>query len=229
MKTFKMTKIVKGFVLATSLVVGLTACGKKADNNNQAQNVFQQSNLDGEINGQPFFETTTRAYSQNYWTASTYLTLNWQFAGQNISPTNPQNNNNSFNNGFNNSFSSPAMAYSGKVAAAGSMVIAAPLNLSFCGLIPAGTYNLTTATVGRWNQGQISGVRIVLSGPVTFYAVLYNAQATEFAGNNYPYQQPFNQGFQQPYQSANGRRITGTLQIEQVNGYYCQGASYYMY
>ena len=234
MKTYNLSQIVKGLVLATSLVAGLTACGKKGDEN-QPQNVFQQSNSDGDITGQPFFETTTRAYSQNYWNSSTFLTVNWKFAGQNINPQAvPQQNNNNgyntgYNNGYNNSYLSPAMSYSGKVAAVGSIAIPAALNLSFCGTIPAGTYDLQTNNVGRWNQGQISGIRLVLRGPVTFYVVLYNAQATEYSyGNNYPYAQPYGQ--QQGYnQSANSKRISGTLQIESVNGYYCQGATYNMY
>lgn len=227
MKTYNLSQLVKGLVLATALVAGLSACGRRNDNN-QPQNVFQQSNLDGDINGQPFYETTTRAYSQNYWSASTYLTLNWRFAGQNINPNQQQNNNNnSFNNGYNNnSFLTPAMAYSGKVAAVGNMVIATPLNLSFCGTIPAGTYDLQTETVGRWNQGQISGLRLVLRGPVTFSVVLYNAQASEYTyGGGYNPYNPYQGG----YASANNRRISGTLTIEQVNGYYCQGSNYTMY
>lgn len=230
MKTYNVSQIVKGLVLATALVAGLAACGKKADNN-QPQNVFQQSNMDGDINGQPFFETTTRAYSQNSWNYSSYLTINWQFAGQNINPNTANNNSNSFNNGYNNSFSSPSMIYSGKVAAVGSIAVSASMNMSFCGTIPAGTYNIQTTTVGRWNQGQISGIRLAAVGPVTFSIVLYNAQAYDYSyGSSYPYAQPYQPPYYQQgyYQSANGKRITGTLQIESVNGYYCQGASYYM-
>lgn len=223
MKTYNLSQVVKGLVLATALVAGLAACGKKADNN-QPQNVFQQSNNDADITGQPFFETTTRAYSQNYWSSSNFLTINWQFAGQNINPNGVQNN--SYNNNYNYNYASPSMAYAGKVAAAGNIVLSAPLNLSFCGTIPAGTYNLTTSTVGRWNQGQISGLRLALIGPVTFYVVLYNAQAYDYSfGNSYPYAQPYQQGYYQ----QNGKRISGTLQIESVNGYYCQGSSYTMY
>ncbi len=238
MKTYNLSQIVKGLVLATSLVAGLTACGKKGDEN-QPQNVYQQSNSDRDITGQPFFETTTRAYGQNYWNSSTFLTINWKFAGQNINPQSaPQNNNNGYSSGYNNnSYLSPAMSYSGKVAAIGSVAIAAPLNLSFCPTIPAGTYDLQTSTVGRWNQGQISGIQLVLRGPVTFFAVLYNAQASEFSyGNSYPYAQPYQQQYypqqgyqQQGYQSSNSRRISGTLRIVSVNEAYCQGADYNMY
>lgn len=229
MKTYNLSQVVKGLVLATALLAGLTACGKKADNN-QPQNVFQQSNNDADITGQPFFETTTRAYNINSWNSSNFLTINWQFAGQNINPNGAQNNNNNY--GYNNyNYSAPSMQYSGKVAAAGNVVLSTPLNLSFCGTIPAGTYTLTTTTVGRWNQGQISGLRLAASGPVTFYVVLYNAQAYDYSfGNSYPYAQPYQQPYQQGYyQSANGKRVSGSLQIEQVNGYYCQGSSYQMY
>ena len=216
MKTLNVSKLIKYFVLGTALVAGLSACGKRGDDN-EGLNAFSASNNDRDINGQPFFETTTRAYSVQNWNQSQSLTISWRFAGQNINPNAPQqqNNNGQFQQPIN--YYSPAMTYVGKVAAIGRIDVSVPMNLYFCGTLPAGSYELQTQDVGRWNQGQISGIRLVARGAVTFTALLVNSRAWD--NSNY---------YNGPSASAN-RYIEGTFRIEQINGYYCQGADFNMY
>lgn len=222
MKTLNLSQIVKGVVLATALVAGLAACGRPGNENNF--NVFQQDNRDPDINGQSFFEATTRAYSINSWnTNANSLTLNWRFAGQNTAPT-AQNYDGVY------AFQSPALMYSGKVSAVGTVVVSAPLNLYFCGQVPAGNYELGTEVVGRWNQGQISGIRLIARGPVTFVLTLSNTQAYDysFAGGAFP-QPHFGGGFNPRFGGFQSKGINGTMMIEQVNGFYCQGAFYNLF
>lgn len=204
MKNINLTKLAKGILLTAVISSVLIACGKKEDNNNQI-NAYTQScvNCEG-ITGFPFFTVQTQAYSQTGYSYSNAMTVNWSFSGQNLSGQTQQNY---------NPYSSPAMNYVGKVSAAGKVTVAAALNLGFCPQVPAGTYNLTTQTVGQWANGQISGLRMLFSGPVTMTVALSQAQASEYSYG---------------YQYSNSSRIYGTMIVEQVNGYYCQGAQFYM-
>jgi hypothetical protein len=208
MKNNNLTKIVKG-LLATALLTTLVACGKKADNNNQNLNAFTQScvNCDG-ITGFPFFTAQSQAYKMNYYGYgyTNAMTLNLSFSGQNINGQAQGQSQNGYNQ-----YASPAMNYVGKVSAAGQITVAAVLNLGFCPAVPAGTYNLTTQTVGQWANGQISGLRMLIQGPVSMLAVINQAQASEYG-----------------YQYSSSSRVTGQIVIEQVNGYFCQGATLYL-
>jgi hypothetical protein len=203
MKCNNLTKIAKGF-LATALLSTLVACGKKADNNNQNLNAFNLgcvANCEG-ITGIPFFTAQTQAYKMNYYGYgyTNAMTLNLSFSGQNInSQAQGQNN---------NQYASPAMNYVGKVSAAGQVNVAAVLNLGFCPAVPAGQYNLVTQTAGQWANGTISGLRMLIQGPVAITAVINQAQASEYG-----------------YQYSSSSRVTGQIVIEQVNGYFCQGAT----
>ncbi|MEQ1723081.1 MAG: hypothetical protein ABL930_07880 [Pseudobdellovibrio sp.] len=208
MKNNNLTKIAKG-LLATALLTTLVACGKKADNNNQNLNAFTLgcvANCEG-ITGFPFFAAQTQAYKMNYYGYgyTNAMSLNLSFSGQNInSQAQGQGQNN-------NQYASPAMNYVGKVSAAGQVNVAAILNLGFCPAVPAGQYNLVTQTAGQWANGAISGLRMVIQGPVTMTAVINQAQASEYG-----------------YQYSSSSRVTGQIVIEQVNGYFCQGATLYL-
>lgn len=213
MKNNNLTKLIKGLLATAVLSTLLIACGNKSGDNNPQLNAFTQScvNCEG-ITGFPFFSAQTKAslynpYSYGYG-GQTAMTINWSFSGQNInsqaqgqSQTQPQSN---------YQYGSPAMNYVGKVSAAGQVSVTSTIggtnNGYFCPAIPAGTYNLATQTVGQWSQGQISGLRLVISGPVTMTVSLNQAQA-----------------YQNSYQYSSSSYIAGSLVIEQVNGYYCQG------
>jgi hypothetical protein len=149
------------------------------------------------------------AYSQSYngYSSTNAMTLSWSFSGENISSqAQGQSSTPTYNQ-----YASPAMNYSGKVSAAGKIKVAAALNFGFCPQIPAGEYNLSTHTVGQWTNGQISGLKLIISGAVNMTAYLSQAQASEST-----------------YQYSSSSRVNGNLIIEQVNGYYCQGAQLYM-
>lgn len=205
MKNNNLTKIVKG-IFAAALLSTLVACGNKNKDNNQNLNAFTQScvNCDG-ITGFPFFSAQTQAYMMSYYGYgyTNALSINWSFSGQNI---NGQAQGQNYNQ-----YASPAMNYVGKVSAAGQINVTAALNLGFCPQVPAGQYTISTQTVGQWANGKISGLRFLVSGPVTITAVINDAQAYE---NGYQY-------------SSSGR-VSGQILIEQVNGYYCQGSTLYL-
>lgn len=247
MNNINLTKLTKG-VLATFLFSTLVACGNRRDNNNQNINAYNQScavNCEG-ISGYPFFTAQTQALRQGYGYSYGYTTamaISWSFSGQNIS--------NQTQNQNYNQYAPPAMNYVGKVSAAGQVsVVTALSDMGLCPQIPAGTYNLTTHTGGQWQNGQISGLRILITGPVTITATLSNAQATQsgygggggyYGGGGgyggYPYGSPYGYGgtyggysggaqYGNQYggqQPSTGNRIIGNLIIEQVNGYFCQG------
>jgi hypothetical protein len=206
MKNNNLTKIAKG-LLALALLSTLVACGKKTDNNNQNLNAFTQNCIncvDNGITGFPFFSSQSQAYKPSYYGYgyTNAMTLNLSFSGQNINAQAQAQDNN-------NQFVSPAMNYVGKVSAAGQVNVAAVLNLGFCPAVPAGQYNLSTQTVGQWSKGAISGLRMLISGPVTMTAVINQAQAYEYGYSQY----------------SNNSRVYGQIVIEQVNGYFCQGAT----
>jgi len=85
------------------------------------------------------------------------------------------------------------------------------LSFGFCPAIPPGAYTLSTQTAGQWSGGQISRIKLIVSGPVSYTAIFTQGQASD---NGYGY--------------SAGSYISGRMQIEQVNGYYCQGL-FYMY
>lgn len=218
MNNNNLTKLAKGFLAVAVLSAVLVACGNKGDEYNPQLNAFTKNcvNCEG-ITGFPFFTAQTRASLYNsygsLYGAQASMNINWSFSGQNINyqaqgqnQTQPQPT---------YQYGSPAMNYVGKVSAAGQVNVTAAIGGSnngyFCPAIPAGTYNLATQTVGQWNNGQISGLRLIISGPVTMTVVLSQAQATQFS-----------------YQYSSSSYITGGLIIEQVNGYYCQGLQFYM-
>lgn len=210
MKNVNLTKLIKG-TMALALVSSLLiACGKKEDNSNQI-NAYTQNcaNCEGlGITGFPFFTAQTQAYSQLGWSYSSAMTLSWSFSGQNISGQSTQNY---------NQYASPAMNYVGKVSVAGKVRVLSQIGNSqngsnyFCPVIPVGEYNLTTQSVGQWANGQISGLRLLVTGPVTMTITLNQAQAYEYSYG---------------YQYSSGSRVYGNMIVEQVNGYYCQGLQF---
>lgn len=211
MKTNNLNKLIKVALLSAALVTSVVACGNK-NKDNQQLNAFQQSCVSNceDISPIPFFSVNTTGQSMTYgygYGSTSSLRMSLSFAGQNISQQQNQNQNY-------NPWASPAMNYVGRVSAVGTVTFSQALNLGFCPAIPAGQYSLATQTAGQWNQGQISGIRFVISGPVSMTALLLNAQASE--GGYYQY-------------GSGGSRLYGNLQIEQVNGYYCQGANFYLY
>lgn len=216
MKNNNLTKLAKGFLAVAMLSTALVACGNKKDDNNPQLNAFTQScvNCEG-ITGYPFFIAQTRAtlyssYGYGYGSQAA-ININWSFSGQNIN-TQAQGQSQAQPS---YQYGSPAMNYVGKVSAAGQVNVTSTIGGSnngyFCPAIPAGTYNLATQTVGQWANGQISGLRLIISGPVTMTVVLNQAQAAQYS-----------------YQYSSSSYITGGLIIEQVNGYYCQGLQFYM-
>lgn len=206
-----LAKLVKTLVVATTLSMVLVACKNDKVDNSQQINAYTQSCVNCEgigITGFPFFTAQTQAYRQSGYSYAAAMAINWSFSGQNISnQAQPQNY---------NQYASAAMNYVGKVSAAGQINVATALNLGFCPQIPAGTYNLTTQKVGQWAQGQISNIKFLISGAVTMTATLSQAQAVEYS-----------YGLQ--YSANTNSRMSGYFTIEQVNGYYCQGAQFYLY
>jgi hypothetical protein len=210
MKTNNFNKLIKVALLSAALVTSVVACGNK-NKDNQQLNAFQQSCVSNcqDISAIPFFTVNSTAQSQSYgygYGSQSSMRLSLSFAGQNINPQQSQNQNY-------NQWASPAMNYSGRVSVVGTATTSQVLSPAFCPQVPAGQYSVVTNAAGQWNQGQISGVRLVFSGPVSMTAILTNAQASE---GMYQY-------------GAGGSRLYGTLQIEQVNGYYCQGSNFYLY
>lgn len=216
MKNANLAKLVKGLLTATLLSTVLIACGNKKDDNTAQLNAFTQNcvNCEG-ITGFPFFSAQTKAslyssYSYGYGSSQAAMNVNWSFSGQNL-PSTPQQQ------GAQPTYQygSPAMNYVGKVSAAGSVTVTTPIgganNGYFCPAIPAGTYTLATYTVGQWTNGQISGLKLVISGPVSMVVSLSQAQASQYS-----------------YQYSSTSYISGGMIIEQVNGYYCQGLQFYM-
>lgn len=211
MKNFNLTKLAKGLLTAALLSTVLIACGNKKDDNTAPVNAFTQScvNCEG-ITGFPFFIAQTKAslynsYSYGGYNSQAAMTINWSFSGQNVSPQTQQQGTQP-----NYQYGSPAMNYVGKVSAAGQVtvtqIIGGANNGYFCPAIPAGTYTLATYTVGQWTNGVISGLKLVVSGPVSMTVSLNQAQASQYS-----------------YQYSNSSYIYGTMVVEQVNGYYCQG------
>ncbi len=208
MKNNNLIKLIKAVIAGALLSALLIACGKK-NVDPLPVNAFTKNcpGCDG-ITGFPFFTATTQALSQSGYGGSynSGMTLSWSFSGQNISG---QAQGQTYN-----PHASPAMNYVGKVSAAGKVTVAGVLNLGFCPAVPAGTYDLSTQTVGQWANGQISGLRMLITGPVTMTVTLSQAQASQYSySNSY---------------SQSTSRIYGTMIIEQVNGYYCQGAQFYL-
>ncbi len=208
MSNQKYTKLAKSILLAAALVTSVIACGKKNQDNNQNINQFTQSCVNCQnITGFPFFTAQTTAYKMNYYGygSTEAFKINWSFSGQNVSSQTQANN------PYGQTYGSPAMTYSGQVSAAGQVSVTAPLSFGFCPAIPPGAYNLTTQTVGQWNGGQISGLKLLITGAVNIVAIFTQGQASD---NGYGY--------------AGGNFISGNMQLESVNGYYCQGASLYL-
>lgn len=208
MSTQKFTKLAKGILLATALITSVIACGKKNQDNNQNINAFTQSCVNCQnITGFPFFTAQTSAYRTNYYGYgyTQAFKINWSFSGQNV------NSQTQASNPYGQQYGSPAMSYNGQVSAAGQVSVTTALNFGFCPAIPPGAYNLTTQTVGQWSGGQISGLKLLLTGAVSMTAILTQGQASDNG-----------------YGTAAGSFVSGNLQIEQVNGYYCQGASLYL-
>lgn len=210
MKNFNLTKMAKGLVTAALLSTVLIACGNKKDDNTAQLNAFTQScvNCEG-ITGFPFFIVQSKAslynsYSYYGYNSQAAMTMNWSFSGQNINTqTQQQGTQPTYQYG------SPAMNYVGKVSAAGQVTVTQIIGSGggyFCPAIPTGTYTLNTVTVGQWTNGVITGLRMVITGPVSMTVSLSQAQASQYT-----------------YQYSNTSYIYGTMIIEQVNGFYCQG------
>lgn len=215
MKNINLTKLVKGLLTASLISTVLIACGNKKDDNTAQLNAFTQScvNCEG-ITGFPFFSAQTKAslynsYSYGY-NSQAAMNVNWSFSGQNINTqTQQQGTQPTYQYG------SPAMNYVGKVSAAGQVTVTAPIggtnNGYFCPAIPAGTYTLATQTVGQWTNGVITGLRLIITGPVSMVITLSQAQASQYT-----------------YQYSSTSYISGGMIVEQVNGFYCQGLQFYM-
>jgi len=219
MRNENLKNLVKG-VLATAVVSALLIACKPKNDEVLPVNAYTKNCLDcaaAGITGFPFFTAQTQALKQGAFTGgyssgySTAMTVNWSFSGQNL---NTQVQGQSQQGQTYYQYSSPAMSYVGKVSAAGKVEVAAPLNLGFCPAVPAGTYELSTQTLGQWTNGQITGLKILIFGPVTMTATLSQGQASEYS---YGYQY-----------SAGSSRVYGNLIVEQVNGYYCQSAQFYL-
>lgn len=221
MKNINLTKLVKGLLAVTLISTVLIACGNKKDDNTALLNAFTQNcvNCEG-ITGFPFFSAQTRAslYSTyGYGYGQSAMNINWSFSGQNINPQQPsqQQQPGQMQPPQQQQYGSPAMNYVGKVSAAGQITVTAPIggtnNGYFCPAIPTGTYTLATQTVGQWTNGQISGLKLVVTGPVSMTMNLSQAQASQYSYN---------------YSATS--YISGGLIVEQVNGYYCQGLQFYM-
>ncbi len=211
MKNFNLTKLAKGLMTVALLSTVLIACGNKKDDNTAQLNEFTKSCVDcagAGITGFPFFITQTKAslyssYSYGY-NQQAAMTLNWSFSGQNLAAQPQQQGTQPTYQ-----YGSPAMNYVGKVSAAGQVTVTQIIgggNGYFCPAIPAGTYTLATHTVGQWTNGVITGLRLVVTGPVSMTISLSQAQASQYS-----------------YQYSNSSYIYGTMVVEQVNGYYCQG------
>ena len=208
MSTQKFTKLAKGILLAAALVTSVIACGKKNQDNNQNMNAYTMSCVNCQnITGFPFFTAQTKAYRTNYYGYgyTEAFKLNWSFSGQNV------NSQTQANNPYGQQYGSPAMTYNGQVSAAGQLTVTTALNFGFCPAIPPGAYNLTTQSAGQWSAGAISGLKLLVTGPVSFTVIFTQGQASD---NGYGY--------------AAGSYVSGNMQIEQVNGYYCQSASVYL-
>ena len=212
MTNFNLKKLAKGLMTVALLSTVLIACGNKKDDNTAQLNAFTQScvNCEG-ITGFPFFITQTKAslfssYSYGY-NQQAAMTINWSFSGQNLAAQPQQQGSQP-----SYQYGSPAMNYVGKVSAAGQVTVTQIIgggNGYFCPAIPAGTYTLATYTVGQWTNGVISGLKLVVTGPVSMTISLSQAQAW--------------QNTSQYSQYSNSSYIYGTMVVEQVNGYYCQG------
>ena len=208
MSTQNLTKLAKGILLAAALVTSVIACGKKNQDNNQNMNAFTMSCVNCQnITGFPFFTAQTGAYRLNSYSygSTEAFRINWSFSGQNV------NSQTQANNPYGQQYGSPAMTYNGQVSAAGQVTVTNPINFGFCPAIPPGAYTLATQAAGQWSGGQISGIKLLITGPVSFTAIFTQGQASD---NGYGY--------------AAGNFVSGNMQIEQVNGYFCQGASLYL-
>lgn len=212
---YEMNKIIKGALLAAALTTMLVACGNKNNSTSQPPvNAFTASCTNCQnITGFPFFTAQTQVYSQGYgysyygYYGQAVGTLNWSFSGQNTSSSTAQNS---------NPYSSPAMNYVGQVSVAGQLDVSQSLGTNnFCPAIPAGSYSISTQTVGQWANGQISGMRFLISGAgVSAVAVLNQAQAQDYSYG---------------YYSTSTSRVYGTLLIESVNGFNCQSLRLNLY
>lgn len=211
MKTYNLAKLVKGVFLAAALVTSVVACGNK-DKNNNNQNAFQMSCSNcGDISPIAFFSVNSTAQSMSYYGSTTAMRLSLSFAGQNIQQQQQS--------GQNYYYGAPAsMMYTGKVSAIGTAAVTYPLNLGMCPQMPAGNYNVVTRNVGMWNgngsQAQVSGLRVELQKDgLSATAVLTNVWAIEYPYSGY----------------SSSTRLSGNVQIESVNGFWCQGANFYLY
>lgn len=215
MKTYNLTKLVKGVLISAALITSVVACGNKNKDNNNL-NAFQYACTNcGDISPIAFFSVNTTAQSMSYYGGSTTaMRLGLSFAGQNI-----QQQQQSGQNNTNYYYGAPAsMMYTGKVSAIGTAAISYPLNLGMCPQLPPGNYNVQTKNVGMWNgngsQAQISGLRLELSKEgYSAQVVLSNAWAIEYPYSGY----------------SSSTRLSGNVQVESVNGYWCQGANFYLY
>lgn len=201
-------KLISGVFVSTLALTVLAACGNKNDNTtNQGLNAYTQSCgncIESGITGYPFFSAQSTAYNQ-YGSYGSPARITLSFSGQNVA-----NNNYGYNNGGYYS-SSPAMNYVGKVSAAGTITANSAIGVNnFCPQIPAGTYNITTNSVGQWQNGQVSGLRLLINGSnINAVAVINQLQAYDYGSYGYG-------------SSVNNSRIYGNMYIESVNGYYCQ-------
>lgn len=204
-----LNKVFKGLLIAVGLITTVVACGGNKTNN-QNLNAYQQSCSNCQnITGYPFFTVQTTAQNMTYYGNQLRLSLN--FSGQNVSQSQMQSG---ANGGYVSG--SPAMMYSGQVAAMGEVTVNSAIRFGNCPEVPAGQYTLSTQTVGTWNgngyQAQISGLRLITTnGPVTFTLVMSNAYASEMV-----------------YAYSSSTSLNGNLQIETVNGLNCFGTQYYM-
>lgn len=208
--TKKMTALLKGVFVTALVTSALVACGNKNNNTTQPVNAYTQSCANCQnITGYPFFSAQTQVLSPNYYGGGYYgggtaaATISWSFSGQNTSSSATGQNY--------NPYGSPAMNYVGQVSVAGQLNVTTALGGTACPPIPAGTYTITTQQVGQWAGGQISGLRLLISGAnVQATATVNNAQAYDSYGYGYSSGANSNLG-----------RVIGSISIESNNGLQC--------
>jgi len=211
MKTFNFKKLVKGVLLSAALVTSVVACGNK-NKDNPNPNAYQMSCANcTEISGITFYSVQTAVQSYTPYGAQNVMRISWNFSGQNIQQPQNQSNGN-----YTNYYAPASMMYTGKVSAIGTAAVSYPMNTGMCAQIPTGSYNILTRNVGNWagngSQAQVSGLQVELStSGYSIIATLSNVWAVDY-------------GY-----GVNSTRMSGTLQITQINGVWCNASPMYMY
>lgn len=209
----KIKNQIKSVLLAGGIFAGsfsLIACGKsntaEVDQNNFFQNCTNCTNFSPPGTGNDLIRTVSKD-SQGL------VQMSLSFMSQNYGSYNVNVNSNA-NYGYG------ALAklnnYSGLTAAHGQVTFLQNFNLNsiqnnYC-LLPAGVYQVRPVQAAQWSQGQISNLKIFLTGPSQIVMNLNYAQiqldpamAAVANGN-----------------SVLGGRLVGNALVETINGNSCQ-------